>query len=456
MKPQCKGLLYPDKFITVFIGLMSVLVHSDGVHNDDKNNDDKAVTDHMQDVPHTTLSRIQLYSLALASAVVTANAYYIHPIVSLVAEDFGVGPALIGAVPALNQLALAFGIFFLLPLGDTLGNAKLAGWFSFAQFVGVAIMALAGNFLWFIIGSTLLGLFTITPYLIPAYVSKRTNPANMGHSIAVLTTGIILGILSARLGAGLIGEYLGWRNVYYIASALMLIFSFAMPYIMRQPKANKAAPTRRNEQDDMRYGPLLLSTLTIAIQHKQIILSGIIQGLNFGIFLAAWLGIGLHLPRIGYGADTVGYLTIMSIINLASTPMLGRWMDKIGARRTRLIMAALQIIGTSLLFFSGGQLWWLLLPLIIMNMVSPTIDVAGRATFLTQTPEIRTRLMTVYIMLMFLGGGVASWAGTVVYAAAGWTGTGILVCAMACTVLLLCLWGERANANNASAQKDHF
>lgn len=387
--------------------------------------------------PEDILSGGRLYLLALASAVVTANAYYIHPIVSLVAQDFDVGPALIGAVPALNQLALALGIFFLLPLGDRLGNAKLAKWFSFAQFVGVATMALAGNFLWFVIGSTLLGLFTITPYLIPAYVSKRTDPAKMGHSIAVLTTGIILGILSARLGAGLIGEYLGWRNVYYIASGLMLIFSFVLPQIMGRPR--HSAP----KLEPISYAALLLSTLTIALRNRHILLSGVIQGLNFGIFLAAWLGIGLHLPRIGYGADVVGYLTILSIANLFSTPLLGRWMDHVGARQARLIMAGLQVIGTGLLFYSAGQLWWLLPPLIIMNMVSPTIDVAGRATFLTEAPEIRTRLMTVYIMLMFIGGGIASWAGTAVYAAAGWTGTGTLVLTMALIVLALCIAGQK-------------
>ena len=68
------------------------------------------------------LSRTQEYALAVVVAVVTANAYYIHPIIGEVARDFGVGDAEIGVVPALNQLALALGIFLLLPcLLDILG-----------------------------------------------------------------------------------------------------------------------------------------------------------------------------------------------------------------------------------------------------------------------------------------------------------------------------------------------
>ena len=46
------------------------------------------------------LTQRELFLLAFAGAVVTANAYYIHPIISLVAKDFGVSPSEIGLVPA--------------------------------------------------------------------------------------------------------------------------------------------------------------------------------------------------------------------------------------------------------------------------------------------------------------------------------------------------------------------
>lgn len=75
------------------------------------------------------LSRSQEYALAATTAVVTANAYYIHPIIGDVAQTFGVGEAQIGLVPALNQLALATGIFLLLPLGDRYSNRSLCAIF---------------------------------------------------------------------------------------------------------------------------------------------------------------------------------------------------------------------------------------------------------------------------------------------------------------------------------------
>lgn len=130
----------------------------------------------------TRLSRIQEYALAIAAAVVTANAYYIHPIIGDVADSFGVSHSAIGIVPALNQLALAIGIFLLLPLGDRFSNRRLTILFTVGQCAGLGVMTLAPGLILFTAGSTLLGFFTIAPYLLPAYASRRVAPERLGLS----------------------------------------------------------------------------------------------------------------------------------------------------------------------------------------------------------------------------------------------------------------------------------
>ena len=178
------------------------------------------------------LSRRDIWLLTLACAVVTANAYYIHPIIALVADDFGASPSEIGLVPAFNQIALALGIFLLLPLGDRFSNKRLATVFAAGQFAGMLAMAFATDFRLFIAGSTFLGFSTITPYLLPAYASKRVPPERLGQTMAMLTTGVISGILVARVGGGWLGEHYGWRSVYYVAAALMGGVTLLLPQIM--------------------------------------------------------------------------------------------------------------------------------------------------------------------------------------------------------------------------------
>ncbi|WP_198507677.1 MFS transporter [Qipengyuania seohaensis] len=376
------------------------------------------------------MTRSQEYFLAIAAAVVTANAYYIHPIIGEVASYFGVSEARIGLVPALNQLALAVGILLLLPLGDRYSNRRLTIAFSVGQTLGLAVMTIADTFSQFLAGSTALGFFTIAPYLLPAYASKRVAPERLGQVTALLTAGVILGILIARVGAGWIAEHYGWRLVYWIATGLMVSVTLALPYLMEGGE---------RERGKASYWSLVSSVFPLAKRHRDVVLSGGIQALNFAQFIALWLALALYLtsPEVGYGTDTVGYLAAIAAVSIFSTPRLGRWADVVGARKARLVFALIQLIGIALFYPLSGSLWGLIIPLVLVNLVGPGIDVTGRMTFLSLAADLRTRLTTIYIVLMFVGGGIGSIAATAIYDIFGWGGVclGLVISSAALTAL---------------------
>lgn len=377
------------------------------------------------------LSRKQEYALAFAAAVVTANAYYIHPIIGEVAEYFGASEARIGIVPALNQIALAIGILLLLPLGDRYSNRRLTIIFTAGQTLSLALMAFSKGFVGFTAGSTLLGFFTIAPYLLPAYASKRVAPERLGQVTALLTAGVILGILIARVGAGWVAEHYGWRWVYWIATSLMLAVTLALPRLMESGERDRGGEP---------YGRLVRSVLSVASRHREVLLSGAIQALNFAQFIALWLALALYLTGpLNYGTDVVGYLAAIAAVSILSTPRLGRWADAIGPRKARLIFAVAQLFGIALFWPLGGSLWGLLVPLVIVNLVGPPIDVTGRMTFLSLEPDLRTRLTTIYIVLMFIGGGIGSIFATSVYGNLGWAGVCVMLIASS-TVLTMLAW----------------
>lgn len=380
----------------------------------------------------------QEYLLALAAAVVTANAYYIHPIIGDVARTFGVSIAAIGLVPALNQLALAVGIVLLLPLGDRYSNRRLTLLFCTGQCAGLVLMTVSSGFAAFVTGSTLLGFFTLAPYLLPAYASKRVAPERLGHVTAILTSGVIFGILVARVGSGVVAHYFGWRAVYWIASATMIAITVALPRIMERDRS--AAPREQGS-----YFALLSSLGPIVMRNREILLSGAIQGLGFGQFIALWLGLALHLtgPDMGYGTDVVGYLAGFAAVSVFTTPYWGRLADRVGPRRARVWFAVGQTAGTALLLPLGGSLWLLLIPLLAGNVVGPAIDVTTRMTFLSRDPALRTRLTTVYIAMMFAGGAIGSVAGTAAFEAFGWTGTALYALVSCIGIAVLSVIGLR-------------
>ena len=385
------------------------------------------------------LSEGRVILLAIAAAIVTANAYYIHPIIAHVSESFDVRAAWVGLVPAANQVALAIGILFLLPLGDRLSNRLLITMALTAQVVALSTMALAESFWVFVAASTALGLFTITPYLLPAYASKRVAGSRLGHVTAVLTAGVITGVLLSRTASGVVGEYLGWRTIYWIAAALMIAATGALRFMLDDQVSAQGTASRDS------YWRLIGSLWPLSRSHPQVILSGVIQGFSFGIFLLIWMGIGLHLTSdaIGLGVDDVGYLGVFSIVNVLTTPRLGRWADEVGPERARVILALIQMFGVSLLFVVGDSFWYLAIPIIVMSIAGPMIDVTGRMTCLAGDPAIRTRLLSLFIILMFLGGGVGSWMGTIAYDLGGWTLNVSLAMGSSAVIVLLSLIGAR-------------
>ncbi len=377
----------------------------------------------------------QELALAVAAAVVTANAYYIHPIIADVADHFGVSDARIGLVPAANQIALAIGILLLLPLGDRYSNKRLTIVFATGQTASLGLMTFSETFFWFVTGSSLLGFFTIAPYLLPAYASKRVAPERLGQVTALLTAGVIFGILIARVGAGVVAEYFGWRMVYWIATGLMVAITLALPRVMESGERDRGGS----------YLALVLSVFPLVLRYREILLSGAIQALNFAQFIALWLALALHLtePDMGYGTDTVGYLAAIAAVSILSTPRLGRWADAVGPRKARAVFASIQLGGIALFWFFGDSLWGLIIPLLVVNLVGPGIDVTGRMTFLSLEPQLRTRLTTIYIVLMFVGGGVGSFAGTAAYDILGWAGTCGLLVAMSLVLTGLSLFATR-------------
>ncbi len=105
----------------------------------------------------------------------------------------------------------------------------------------------------------------------------------------------------------------------------------------------------------------------------------------------------------------------------------------------------------ALLLPFGNNLWLLMVPIFVGNVVGPAIDVTSRMTFLSLEPDLRTRLTTIYIVMMFMGGSIGSFAGTALFEMFGWTGialcvSGSCLCLTALALLGYRLYGQREAA----------
>ena len=66
----------------------------------------------------TQLDRGLLYFMAAGAGLVVANNYYNQPLLNLIANTFSVTEAQVSNIPLATQLGYAFGLLFIIPLGD--------------------------------------------------------------------------------------------------------------------------------------------------------------------------------------------------------------------------------------------------------------------------------------------------------------------------------------------------
>lgn len=390
-------------------------------------------------------ARLYVYSAACAAAV--ASGYYIHPVIARVGEDFGVSGGLLGLVPALNQIGLALGILLLLPLGDRVSNRNLVTLCATGQLLALAAMAVVTDFALFLAASFVLGFLTITPYLLPAYVTRRVRPGQLGFVTGIMSAGVTVGILGARTGGGVMGYYFGWHSAYILGAALMLVLIVALRRAMPVEP-----PAPRGGMSQGGYFHLLKSLGPIIRDTPHLIRAGLIQALGFGGFLVLWLGLAFHLvsPEMGYDVDTVGLLGLTGAIHIWSSPLAGKWVDRVGPLPARRHFAVAKLLGSITLLYAAYNIWWLIPAVVLFGLGGASVDVANRTRLFQLAPEIRTRLMTVYIVIMFIGGGLCSWLGTIAWEAGGWPAVAWLTIGLCAALFLLTLGGKPREAGSVA------
>ncbi|KAF1018548.1 MAG: putative transporter [Paracidovorax wautersii] len=180
---------------------------------------------------------------ATASGLSVANVYYAQPLLDALALDFGIGQAAIGGVVAATQAGCALALLLLVPLGDRVERRRLMAvqLLALAGVLGVVALArspavlLAG-----MLGVGLLGT-AMTQGLI-AYAASAAASHERGRVVGAAQSGVFMGLLLARVFAGLVSDLAGWRGVYACAAVMMLALAWPMGHCWR-PCCSCCAPT---------------------------------------------------------------------------------------------------------------------------------------------------------------------------------------------------------------------
>lgn len=380
--------------------------------------------------PHDSapvLSRRAIYLMAAGSGLTVANIYYNQPLLRQMAESFGVSEAQAGYIPALTQAGYALGLLLFVPLGDLFERRSLVGVMLMGAVCSLLAVAVSPTFPALAGASFALGMLGITPQLLVPFAAHLARLSERGRVVGAVMSGLLVGILLARTVSGFMGHQFGWRSIYWLAAPMMVGL-----LLMIRSSLPQSRPTHR-----LSY-PRLMTSLVELVRDEPVVRQSCLMGAGtFGAFSAFWSTLTFHLaqPPYGYGSEIVGLFGVIGVVGVAAAPLAGRFGDTHDPRLS-LGFGLIAMLLSFLIFWAGASsLGWMVVGVIVLDLGAQVAHISNQARIYALRPEARSRLVTVYMVTSFVGGGLGAFLAAKAWSNWHWSG----VCAVAASMLLFSL-----------------
>lgn len=359
-----------------------------------------------------TLSSKQILFMSATAGICVANIYYSQPILNQIASSLHISLKSAGYLSVLSQAGYGLGLFFITPLGDKIDRKRLILWLQIGLLISLGIMASATGIIALYIASLAIGLFAVTAQVILPMAASLTSE-NRGKIVGIIFTGILTGVLAARVVSGYISEYLGWRYVYIVSAALVLISAIIMQTDFPSTKDRFAGS----------YAQLLSS---VACQFKRFSIlrrTALVGALTFGTFSSFWVALTFHLSGAPFyfKSDTIGLFGLLAIGSALFVPVIGKLFDKYNnPKKSLLFTIGAVIVGLLILWIFPTSLIGLWLAVILIDIGVQATQVTNIALIYTLDATANSRINTVYMTLYFIGGALGAFVGISCWQLGGW------------------------------------
>ncbi|WP_036601008.1 MFS transporter [Olivibacter sitiensis] len=380
------------------------------------------------------LTAYQTGIMAVSAGICVANIYYIQPLLHDIASGLHVSDSAMGSAAVLAQVGYGIGLLFITPLGDKVNRRKLILLLQLILVFALLGMTFSKGLSTILAMSLLIGFLSVAAQVIlplAAFLSVK----NKGRTVGNIFTGILAGILAARVFSGFVADWLGWRYVYGLAAGLVFVSSVllyrALPDV---PVLFKGT-----------YSGLVKSTLQQVTRFPLLRHTALLGGLMFGAFCSFWTNLTLHLSGspFYYSTDTIGLFGILAIASVLLAPVFGKLADKGVPRLSQLMGIIIVIAGIVFTLIFPNSLWAILLAVLLLDIGVQAVQVTNVAVIYTLDEHAHSRINTVYMTSYFLGGALGTFTGLLCWKAGGWQAVCIQLLLLAVSGALLAIGGFR-------------
>ncbi|MBA8807194.1 MFS transporter [Promicromonospora sukumoe] len=369
------------------------------------------------------MSRGATFLFALAGGAAVGNLYWSQPILDTIATGFGTTASAAGLLVTVTQIGYAVGVFFLVPLGDVVDRKVMIPLLMLLAAVMLGLSALAPSLPVLLVTLALVGVSTVSGQLLAPLAGDLATDEQRGRVLGTVVSGVLLGILVARAVSGVVTDLVGWRALYAIVAAVMLVLAVTVHRFLPrlEPRARVG------------YGSLLASVPRTYVTSAAVRWLGLMGAAVMATFTLYWTGLTLLLSAEPFGFSTtrIGLLGLVGILGALAAQQVGRLHDRglgVPAIGVGLVLAMASFVVAGV---APGSIVAVVVSVALYSVGVQAVQMLLQARVLAVDPSARSRLNTVFVVGNFVGGTVGSALAGLLWGAGGWpvimTAAGLLL-----------------------------
>ncbi len=369
-------------------------------------------------VPNGGIPRSILFVMAVTGGLTVANLYYNQPLLEAMRHSLGATELQANLITFITQLGYALGLVFVVPLADKVSRRRIVS-LNMCFAVACSLAIAFADSIWLVwAASIVLGCNSVVPQMFIPVASHFSKPANKSRNMGIVLTGLLSGVLGARVLSGYVGEWAGWRTMFVIAAVIMAV---CLVVILRTLPAMASSFSGS-------YGKLMKSVVRIYLDYPAIRVYALRGGLSFGSMMAIWSCMAFHLSGSPFyaGSDAVGLLGLCGLAGAMAASGIGKFIPRFGIERFCYAGTVLQFVAWAFALCLPDTYIGLVVAIILVDVGAQCHQLSNQSGCLNMVPVAANRSNTVFMSHLFAGGSLGTLCAGVAWNCMGWTG----VCAV--------------------------
>ena len=255
-------------------------------------------------------------------------------------------------------------------------------------------------------------------------------------ALSIVTSGLLLGILIARILSGVVTNFTSWRIVYWIAFGLQYMIVILLWFFLPDyPSMNPGG---------LNYFKMLWSIITLWFRYPLLVQTCLIGFCASATFASFWTTLTFLLSSSPYNYSplTIGLFALIGIFSMSFGPPFSRFViDRLPCTLYSIMIGgAIAIGGIAVGTYTGNRtVAGPIIQALLLDFGVVAMQVANRAGIHPIEPKARNRVNTAYMLAVFCGQLTGTAAGNRLFAEGGWVASGSASVGFIGIALIFCL-----------------